>query len=43
MFVKEIVSQSKMSPKKKKENFISNEFPNIKAVGFYLLHSKNEW
>lgn len=42
MSVKEIVSQSKMSPKKK-ENFISNEFPNIKAVGFYLLHSKNEW
>jgi len=42
MFVKEIVSQSKMSPKKK-ENFISNESPNVKAVGFYLLHSKNEW
>jgi hypothetical protein len=42
MFVKEIVSQSKMSPKKK-ETFISNEFPNVKAVGFYLLHSKNEW
>lgn len=42
MIVKEIVSQSKMSPMKK-ENFISNEFPNINAVGFYLLHSKNEW
>lgn len=42
MIVKEIVSQSKMSPKKK-ENFNSNEIPNIKAVGFYLCNQMNEW
>ena len=42
MIVKEIVSQLRNEPKEKRK-FHVNEISNMKAVGFYLLHSKNEW